>query len=96
MILIECPWCGLRDEEEFSCGGQSHIVRPPVPSDVSDVQWSSYLYDRENPKGLHRERWKHTFGCGQWFNVERDTVTHEITRVYPMSEEAPYPPEDLT
>jgi len=26
------------------------------------------------------ERWVHTAGCRRWFNVVRDTVTHEITR----------------
>jgi len=28
-------------------------------------------------------------GCGQWFNVARDTVTHEIRKVYAMGEPRP-------
>jgi hypothetical protein len=28
VLLIPCPWCGLRDEIEFSYGGEAHIVRP--------------------------------------------------------------------
>ena len=28
MMLIECPFCGPRDETEFSCGGEAHIARP--------------------------------------------------------------------
>ena len=26
----------------------------------------------------------HAFGCRQWFNLVRDTRTHEIAAVYPM------------
>ncbi len=89
MIRIECPWCGLRSESEFTCGGQSHIVRPENPAEVSDEIWAEYLYQRENPRGLHRERWRHTYGCRQWFNVIRDTVTHEILAVYHMTDSAP-------
>ena len=89
MMQIPCPWCGLRDEDEFSCGGQSHIQRPEVPERVSDVEWSHYLFNRTNPKGLHLERWRHTIGCRQWFNVARDTVSHDIVAVYPMGEASP-------
>mgnify|MGYP000698790333 CR=1 FL=1 len=66
MIQIDCPWCGKRDEEEFTCGGQSHIQRPEPPEVVSDSQWAEYLFNRINPKGLSFERWRHTFGCQQW------------------------------
>ena len=89
MMLIHCPWCGPRDEEEFCCGGQSHITRPPDPNTVSDEAWATYLYTRINPKGVHLERWRHTFGCRQWFNVARDTVNHSIVAIYPMGEPAP-------
>jgi sarcosine oxidase subunit delta len=62
-------------------------VRPPI--DVSDEGWAEYLFFRENPKGMHRERWRHSFGCGQWFNVARDTVTHEVIATYGMGESLP-------
>lgn len=87
MLLISCPWCGLRDEIEFRCGGESHIARPPDA--VDDRVWSDYLFARTNPKGIHRERWVHAAGCRRWFNVARDTVTHEILYVYRMGEAAP-------
>ncbi len=32
---------------------------------------ADYLFFRDNPKGVHLERWRHGFGCGQWFNVAR-------------------------
>ena len=89
MLKINCPFCGPRTEDEFTCGGQSHIASPVTPAEVSDQQWADYLYNRINPKGVHYERWRHTFGCRQWFNVARDTVSHEIYAVYQMGEPKP-------
>lgn len=89
MLLIKCPWCGERDEHEFSYGGEAHIARPKNPEKLSDVAWTDYLFMRKNPKGPHLERWVHTQGCRRWFNVERDTVTHEITTAYKMDEKPP-------
>ena len=90
MLRISCPYCGTRDEVEFHCGGDAHIARPGP--DVSDAEWSDYLFNHDNPKGLHFERWCHDFGCGQWFNVARHTVSHEILAIYAMG--GP-PPEGL-
>jgi sarcosine oxidase, subunit delta len=87
MMQLNCPWCGMRDEPEFICGGTSHIVRPA--QDTNDKAWGEYLFFRENPKGVHLERWNHAYGCGEWFNVARNTVTHEILSVYRMGESAP-------
>lgn len=87
MLRIDCPFCGLRDEPEFAFGGPSHITRPELSA--TDAQWTDYLFNRENPKGIHYERWLHAFGCGQWFNVARHTVTHEILAVYKMGEPKP-------
>lgn len=89
MLLIQCPWCGPRDEFEFRCGGQSHIVRPGPPEEVTDKQWGDYLFMRTNPKGVHLERWVHHAGCRQWFNVARNTVTHEILSTYEMDQSSP-------
>ena len=76
MLSIPCPWCGPRDENEFSYGGEADLVRPS-PS-VSDREWAGYLFMRKNPKGSHRERWNHAFGCRQWFTLVRDTTTNQI------------------
>ena len=84
MLQIPCPHCGPRDEVEFSCGGEAHIARPKESDKLSDAEWADYLFMRTNPKGVLAERWCHTLGCRRWFNVERDTVSHEILRVYPM------------
>lgn len=79
MLLITCPWCGERDEGEFSYGGEADIPRPAVPHELTDAEWADYLFMRKNPKGPHRELWVHTHGCRRWFAVQRDTVTYRFT-----------------
>ena len=73
MLRIRCPWCGERDEVEFSSGGQARVVYPVDPAAISDEEWSQYLFVRDNPRGAFRERWVHTHGCRRWFELERDT-----------------------
>jgi sarcosine oxidase, subunit delta len=87
MLQIPCPFCGVRDEPEFAFGGTSHIARPAFA--VSDAQWADYLFNRDNPKGMHYERWLHAYGCGRWFNVARDTATDEIKVAYRMTAQKP-------
>ena len=87
MMQIPCIHCGPRDESEFVCGGTSHMVRPELAA--SDQIWGEYLFFRDNPKGLHRERWRHAQGCGRWFNLSRNTVTHEILAVYAITDPPP-------
>jgi sarcosine oxidase, subunit delta len=87
MMQIPCIWCGPRDESEFVCGGTSHLQRPGL--EQSDQAWGEYLFFRDNPKGLHLERWRHAYGCGQWFNLARNTVTHEILSVYAITDPPP-------
>lgn len=82
MLLLACPWCGSRAESEFSPGGQAHIVRPADPAALDDAAWGAYVFLRKNPKGRHAERWVHSHGCRRWFNVVRDTVSHEVIAVY--------------
>jgi heterotetrameric sarcosine oxidase delta subunit len=89
MFLIRCPWCGERDEHEFSYGGEAHVTRPQQPDGLSDEQWADYLFMRSNLKGPFCERWVHSAGCRRWFNVQRDTLTHEIIAVYKMGEHPP-------
>jgi sarcosine oxidase, subunit delta len=89
MLLIACPHCGLRAEIEFRCAGESHIQRPGPHDQVSDATWGDYLFNRDNPKGVTFERWVHSAGCKRWFNVARDTLTHEIKAVYAMTDPKP-------
>ena len=89
MFLIECPWCGERDETEFQCVGEAHIARPLDTDKLSDAEWADYLFMRSNPKGRHLEQWLHSAGCRRYFNVERDTVSYRISGSYKIGEQAP-------
>jgi sarcosine oxidase, subunit delta len=89
MLLITCPNCGSRDETEFHYGGQAHVAYPENPNELNDREWAEFLFYRENTKGTFAERWVHSTGCRQWFNMLRDTVTYDIQAVYPMG--APRP-----
>ena len=73
MLLIPCPICGARPEAEFTYAGEAHIARPADPA------WGEFLYARTNPKGDHAERWRHTHGCGRFFNALRNTHTDRFT-----------------
>jgi heterotetrameric sarcosine oxidase delta subunit len=84
MLRIDCPYCGTRDEPEFSFGGPAHQLRPDF--ECTDREWAEYLFVRDNPRGAFRERWCHSFGCGRWFNAIRDTVTHEFVAVYRLEQ----------
>jgi sarcosine oxidase, subunit delta len=82
MLLIACPWCGARPENEFHYGGEAHISRPHDTASVDDQAWAEFLYMRSNPKGVHYERWRHIHGCGRFFNCMRDTVSDRILATY--------------
>ena len=94
MLLIKCPWCGERDQTEFSCGGEAHITRPLDPDAVSDEAWGDYIFFRANPKGWHYERWMHAHGCRRWFNALRHTVTDRFAATYKPGEPTPPLPEE--
>ena len=86
MLLIACPWCGMRPENEFHYGGEAHIARPADPAAVDDAAWADFLYMRSNTKGMHAERWRHIHGCGRFFNCARDTVSDRISATYKPGE----------
>ena len=89
MLLIECPYCGKRPELEFSHAGQAHIARAKNPAEVSVQEWTDFLYMRDNVKGVHAERWRHTHGCARFFNALRDTTTDHFLVTYKAGEPAP-------
>lgn len=86
MLLIACPYCGERPELEFAHGGQAHIARPAKPSDATTPEWTRFLYLRDNSKGLYAERWRHSHGCGKFFNAVRDTTTDHFVKTYKVGE----------
>jgi sarcosine oxidase subunit delta len=92
MLLIDCPYCGPRPEIEFRHGGEAHIARPVLPSAVSDEDWVQFLYWRSNVKGVHFERWRHSAGCGRFFNCVRETVSDRVLATYKPGEPRPEVP----
>ena len=89
MFIIECPWCGKRDQTEFTAHGEAHIARPTDPYALNEEEWGDYVFFRSNTKGPHRERWIHTHGCRQWFNAIRNTATDEILATYKPQDPRP-------
>jgi heterotetrameric sarcosine oxidase delta subunit len=88
MLLIPCPWCGPRGEEEFAYGGEDGILRPD-PARADDTVWADYLHARTNLRGPFRELWQHRHGCAQWFWAERDTATSAIVATGLLGGNAP-------
>ncbi len=89
MFLIDCPFCGPRDQSEFAYGGEAHVKRPEDPEALTDAEWADFVFFRNNPKGAFPERWNHAAGCRRWFNVVRSTASDRILAVYRMGEPRP-------
>ena len=88
MLLLECPYCGVKAEEtELTPGYEAHLKRFGPGS--SDTEFEDYMFARKNPKGVHFERWRHVYGCGKWFLAARDTNTLEVFGTYPAQSSAP-------
>lgn len=80
MNKIDCPFCGLRDAEEFHYGGDATKPRPELNNPSQD-DWMDYVYERDNPSGFHREFWYHASGCRSWLVVERHMKSHEMRSI---------------
>lgn len=92
MLLLTCPCCGITAEEtEFSPGGEAHLKRNGPES--TDDDYEAYMFQRKNPRGVHFERWRHSYGCGKWFLAARDTLTLEVFGTYPA--QTLEPPADI-
>ncbi|WGW02421.1 sarcosine oxidase subunit delta [Tropicibacter oceani] len=88
MLTFKCPCCGVQaDETELTPGGEAHLKR--FGPGASDADFEGYLFMRENPKGVHFERWRHAFGCGKWFLAARNTNTMEVYGTYPAQTTEP-------
>ena len=92
MLILTCPYCGVVcDETELSPGGEAHLTRYGPGS--SDEEFEGYLFQSENPKDVHFERWRHAYGCVKWFHAARHTVTLEVFGTY--SAQATEPPQNI-
>ncbi len=92
MLILTCPYCGIAaDETELTPGGEAHLKRFGPGSPEEDFE--GYLFHRENPKGVHFERWRHSAGCGKWFHAARCTNTLEVFGTY--SAQVTEPPKEI-
>ncbi len=88
MLILHCPYCAVdADETELVPGGEAHLTRHGPGS--SDAEFNAYLFNRENPRGVHFERWHHAMGCGKWFHAARATDTLEVYGTYPAQTTEP-------
>ncbi len=88
MLILTCPACGLAaDETELTNGGEAHVRR--AGPGAADEAFEAYLFRRANPRGVHLERWRHSYGCGKWFIAARDTATLEVFGTYPAQTTEP-------
>lgn len=76
MLRIPCPYCGVRDQDEFTAWGDASRAIPAL--NAARENWVEAVYARNNPRGLTQEFFHHTLGCRRWLVVERDNVTHEV------------------
>ncbi len=79
MLVIECPVCGPRNSSEFSYSGPS---KPRPAGTPSPADWRKYLYEKDNFAGFAKERWFHINGCRKFIDIERSSITNEITSVH--------------
>jgi sarcosine oxidase subunit delta len=92
VLVLTCPYCGVAaDETELAPGGVAHVKR--AGPGTSDDAFETYRFLRDNPRGVHLERWRHAYGCGKWFLAARHTVTMEVYGTY-IAQTA-QPPEDI-
>jgi sarcosine oxidase subunit delta len=75
-IKIPCVHCGLRDVDEFRFGGE---LRSRPTFEASNEAWADYNFMRNNTAGIQKEWWFHRLGCGQWFQLERNTRSNQFT-----------------
>ena len=51
MLVLNCPFCGPRDESEFAHGGVVKEPRPENTAELGDAAWIDYLTVPPNPMG---------------------------------------------
>ena len=84
MQQFDCPFCGPRDQSEYTYGREA----APIPAlDASRADWQRYVFERDNPCGPNVEWWHHNLGCRQWLRIARDTSTHAVLSIEPAHPE---------
>ena len=71
-MQLDCPFCGLREVEEFHCRGT-------VPEFGADSVAGIYL--RVDRAETSTEYWQHVDGCRSWLLVRRNPSTNEVQSI---------------
>ena len=82
-MRIACPFCGPRENGEFTYLGDAKPQRPAL--EAGEEAYYEYVYLRDNVAGEMDEFWYHGGGCRSWLKVRRNSVTHEISSVEPAA-----------
>ncbi len=83
-MRVTCPLCGTRDRREFTYQGHAVTLNRPEAGAAAET-WDDYIHLRDNPAGPTRDLWYHDT-CQTWVVVDRNTVTHEITKTKEAAE----------
>ena len=77
-LTIPCKHCGERPVHEFAYGEV-----PIVPEEITDPEaWDlDRAFMLNNPEGIQREAWFHTYGCRRWTYLYRDTIADKIVEM---------------
>jgi sarcosine oxidase, subunit delta len=82
MKIMHCPLNGPRNISEFTTMGP--VGEMPDPRQTGDDEWAQYIWMADTEFGVVREWWCHV-PTSYWFIAERNTVTDEILRTYPVT-----------
>ncbi len=81
MKVMVCPLNGPRAISEFVYGGE--VRRSPDPDTCTDLEWSSYVFNRSGSPGVKYEWWCH-IASGFWFIALRDTARDVVIETHPV------------
>lgn len=71
---ITCPVCGKRDLGEFRFGNEDK-PRVPDQNQLNQIEYVNETIMHTTKAGPQKEWWCHTYGCGSWFTIFRNTLT---------------------
>ena len=79
MLLISCPNCGPRAEEEFAYGGPSRVL-PSLDGLADATAWHQAVHCGGTSATIQPEVWYHHAGCERWVTLRRDLATHAFKK----------------
>ena len=89
MLLIECPWCGPRDEIEFRYGGQAQHRVPARSRRARRRRLGRLPVHARQPEGAVRRALVHTAGLPALVQRRPRHADERGPRVYPTGSAAP-------